>query len=75
MIYDIDFYDSIEFYAIYGNNGIGSYEFWGYNDYDYGHDYVEEIHWDRESYSDHENELIEKYVEDNFDLLSKHLMS
>lgn len=71
MKYDDDFFDSIEFIPIWGNSGIGSYEFWGFKDYDKGHDYVDEIQWDTDLYTDIENDLIREYVIDNFDSIAK----
>lgn len=47
------------------NDGIGSYEYWGYTYYDRGNDYfiVENMKWDKTLYTDQENEIIERYVE------------
>jgi hypothetical protein len=61
----------VEFYgnASMENDGIGSYEYWGIKGYDKGQDYwmVEEITWDKEKYTEEQNKIIEKYLEDNWD--------
>ena len=49
------------------DDGIGGYEFWGGKGYD-SRPYVsceDTIDWDRTLYSDRENSIIEKYLEEN----------
>ena len=50
------------------NSGIGSYEYWGSQEYDAGDDYLvcEHIEWDKELYTEEENTAIDKYLEENF---------
>lgn len=58
------------------NDGIGSYEYHGCNSFDKGHDYVEldgDILWEKELYSSYQNDMIEKYIEDNFKVIEYEL--
>lgn len=50
------------------NSGIGSYEYWGSREYDYGTDYVSFEQnglpmWDKSKYNDDENEAIELFTQ------------
>ena len=51
------------------DDGIGSYEYWGAKCYD-SRPYISceqsGIEWDKSKYSADDNELIEKYLEDNY---------
>jgi len=62
---------NVEFYgdASVENDGIGSYEYWGFKGYDHGHDYfiVENITWDKNKYTEQQNQEINKYLENNWD--------
>jgi hypothetical protein len=68
---DVDFEGEVQV----GNDGIGSYEFWGYRGYDHGVDYLycENITWDKSKYTDNENYIIEKYLEKNFDKIENEI--
>ena len=54
------------------DNGIGAYEFWGQGGY---HVQMcvqcEEVYWNKEAYSDTENAIIEKYLDDNFESITR----
>lgn len=71
MMYNQEWYDSIEFTPIYSRDGIGSYEFWGFRAYDEGQRYIDDLEWDSLKYTPYENKLIEQYIYDNFDLICK----
>jgi hypothetical protein len=62
---------NVEFYgdASVENDGIGSYEYWGFKGYDKGHNYfiVENITWDKSKYTEQQNQEINKYLENNWD--------
>lgn len=49
------------------DEGIGSYEFWGSREYDSGSGelFVADLNWEKHKYSKEENEIIEKYVDEN----------
>jgi hypothetical protein len=49
------------------DEGIGGYEYWGFREYDSGSGelFVSELDWDKEKYSEEENELIAKYIDEN----------
>jgi hypothetical protein len=59
------------------NNGIGPYEFWGIPGYDSGQDYLvcEKIEWDKSKHTTEQNIVIDKYLEDNYDLIEEALCS
>ena len=54
------------------DTGIGSYEYWGFREHDSGSGklYVTDIDWDFKMYTDDENEIISKYIDDNWDELN-----
>lgn len=54
--------------ASYGNLGIGSYEYWGIrgNDVQMGWE-IEDWSWNESLYTEKENKVIEKYMNDHFD--------
>lgn len=54
--------------ASYGNLGIGPYEYWGIpgNDVQMGWE-IDEWFWDESLYTEEENKIIQKYIDDNFD--------
>lgn len=54
------------------DNGIGAYEFWGQggNDVQMGVK-CEEVYWNKKAYSDIENAIIEKYLDDNFESITR----
>lgn len=49
------------------NDGIGSYEYFGFKGYDNGTDYLhlEEINWDKSLYTAEQNKLIWDWVNEN----------
>ena len=50
------------------DQGIGEYEYWGHKEFQ--HDYrpvCDKIWWSKESYSMGQNELIQKFLDNNFD--------
>ena len=51
------------------NSGIGSYEYWGSKEYDAGEDYLvcENITWNKNEFTEEQNNIIEKYVKEHFD--------
>ena len=53
------------------NDGIGSYEFWGSTGYDAGVDYLvlDYAGWDKTKFTIVQNEVIERYLDDNWDTL------
>jgi hypothetical protein len=55
------------------NDGIGSYEFWGSKCYDAGNDYLvlDEMKWDKASFNEEQNKVIEKYLDDNWESLDE----
>jgi hypothetical protein len=55
------------------NDGIGSYEFWGSKYYDAGNDYLvlDEMKWDKASFNEEQNKVIEKYLDDNWESLDE----
>lgn len=55
------------------NDGIGSYEFWGYKGYDKGVNYivVDELIYDKSEYTPEQQQLIDKYFEDNWEELTE----
>ena len=57
------------------NSGIGYYEYWGAKGYDAGVDYweMEDVKWHEERYTPKENEIITKYVYDNWAAIEKDL--
>jgi hypothetical protein len=57
------------------NDGIGSYEFWGSKCYDAGNDYLvlDEMKWDKKLFTEEENEIIKKYLDDNWDILDENI--
>lgn len=60
----------LEIEILIENSGIGGYEFWGYRGYDEGNDYfiIEDVKWDKSSYSQEQNEMIERIVNsENFE--------
>lgn len=54
----------------YGNHGIGSYEYWGIpgNDVQMGWE-IDDWEWDQSLYTAEENKAIQKYTEDNDDVI------
>jgi hypothetical protein len=53
------------------DEGIGSYEYWGYNDtHEEWVDVVVDASWDKDKYTDEQNDFIEKYLEDDDNLQS-----
>ena len=53
------------------DNGIGHYEFWGTTGFDTQIEpEIQNIIWDKSLYTDEENIIIDKYIDDNFDELS-----
>ena len=54
------------------DNGIGPYEYWGSKcvDIQIGPE-VQEISWDKTKYSEEQNKIIDKYIDDNFDDLAQ----
>lgn len=56
--------------ASYGNLGIGPYEYWGIrgNDVQMGWE-IDDWSWNRSLYTEEENKAIEKYTEDNDDMI------
>ena len=67
-IEEYDLYVELECECITQNDGIGSYEYWGSQEYDAGEDYLicEHIEWDKEDYTEEQNAAIDKYLEENF---------
>ena len=67
----------IEFFCDYEiqNDGIGSYEFWGSKEFDKGIDYVvlEEVTWDKNLYSERENNIIKDWVTENWKSIKKEI--
>lgn len=64
-------YLEVEFEAFpeWENDGIGSYEYWGHQEYDRGHNYVSlEQHgdptWDEKKYTEEENKIIVAFKND-----------
>ena len=57
--------------AKWENDGIGPYEYWGFKGFDHGHTYlvIEEITWDKEQFTQEENQIIEIYISKNFEEL------
>lgn len=79
MTLDYDFYIeehdlevSLECSITSENNGIGSYEYWGSQEYDAGEDYpvVEEMTWDNSLYTEEENNIIQEEINKNWDKIS-----
>jgi len=58
------------------NDGIGGYEYWGSTGYDKGNDYYEcdEVHWDKSLYNDFQNDVINKYLRDNWEKVTEKLI-
>lgn len=48
------------------NDGIGSYEYWGFKGYDKGVDYpvVDTIYWNKEKHTEEENKIINEYFKE-----------
>lgn len=63
----------LDVYASYGNLGIGSYEYWGApgNDVQMGWE-IEGWEYDKMHYTKQQIELIDKYIDDNFDDICNH---
>ena len=58
------------------NSGIGSYEYWGSQEYDAGEDYliVEEMTWDKTLYTEEENNIIQEEINKNWDKISEKVL-
>lgn len=58
------------------NDGIGPYEYWGYKCFDKGEDYqvLEELDYDKSLYSKEQNDIIERYIDDNFKSISESII-
>lgn len=73
-----DIFLEVEFYGdmILENNGIGSYEYWGYRGYDHGQDYYEceGVDWDKPCYTEEENAAIQQYVDEYYDKICGQLI-
>ena len=61
-----DFEVKLSIDIIVEESGIGGYEFWGFKGYDKGEKYlaIDGISWDKSLYSKEENDMIEKFVDD-----------
>lgn len=64
-------YLEVEFEAFprWENDGIGSYEYWGHQEYDKGYDYVSLEHhgdptWDEKKYTEEQNRIINEFKND-----------
>jgi hypothetical protein len=59
------------------NDGIGSYEFWGFSGYDSGTNYltVEDATWNKDLYTAEENAFIDKYIDDNIDKIDEDIVN
>lgn len=68
-IEELDLEIELDCHVTSENNGIGSYEYWGSKGYDAGSTYpiVDRFEWDRKLYTEEQNELIDKYIIDNWD--------
>ena len=54
------------------NDGIGSYEYWGFCGYDHGHDYTECENIDVKSkHSDEDMKIINDYIDENYEELAE----
>jgi hypothetical protein len=55
------------------NDGIGSYEYWGFKGYDRGETYLtlEDITWNKTLYTDEQNVFIDEYIGDNYSKMEK----
>lgn len=59
------------------NDSIGQYEFWGSTFYDKRDDYyvLEGFDWNKNKYDAQTNALIEKYISENYEELSKEALA
>jgi hypothetical protein len=55
------------------NSGIGSYEYWGFKEYDKGVDYMiaEEIMWDKALFTEDQNKFIEQWLMENYSVIER----
>lgn len=65
----------VEAYYTMENDGIGSYECWGFKGFDRGEDYVyvQNAKWDESLYTAEQNDAIRKYVDDSYSELETHI--
>jgi hypothetical protein len=55
------------------NDGIGSFEFWGSRETDNGQNYTicDDIDWDKSKHSDQENQIIDEYLNTDYDTIER----
>lgn len=61
-------------YALWVDNGIGSYEYWGQVGHHSQWEWeIEEIEWDKKKYTPEQNQSIDSYVADSFESIAEKL--
>lgn len=67
-IKELDLEVELDCHVTSESTGIGSYEYWGQRGYDAGFTYpvIEQFEWDKSLYTDEQNELIDKYIIENW---------
>lgn len=68
-----------EGYPKWENDGIGSYEYWGFREYDHGHDYLsfesaDDPTWNESKHTQEENNIIQEFMNTiGYDIICKKL--